>query len=170
MLMGTVSSRGIIAQRYNATSISICHTIIRMSARRSTFWHKRMAVWQTFICLTVVAFLCRAIIPVGYMPDSSPRGDTFAITLCSMGGVNSVMLVDFSDPDDKAAPDDNQGNYECPFGLNVAQTLLPGHDAAFVQVVFNVHPLTVAESRQGLPALPALGPPLGSRAPPSNLG
>lgn len=136
-----------------------------MFARRKTFWCKRMAVWQTLFCLSVLAFLCRAFIPVGYMPDSSSeRQSPFAITLCSMGGTTLVQLDLSAEPDSSS----HDGSYAetCPYGLSISSTftyddaLILAGTAAFHALV---HPVG---SQTALPA-PALGPPLGSRAPPA---
>ena len=130
-----------------------------------------MAVWQAFFCLTVVAFLCRAVIPVGYMPDlSGERDSTFAITLCVAGGGTAVMQLDFSD-DGEPASDEATGFLECPFGLAALHKLAPGQDApALAGTVAPFRPIVAVVRNQALPPMPALGPPLGSRAPPLNLG
>lgn len=137
-----------------------------MFARRKTFWCKRMAAWQILFCLTVFSFLCRAFIPVGYMPDlSGERNTAFAITLCSMG-VTTVMQVDLSGKPGKAAPDDGYSGEDCPFGLGMAHKLMPGQDAPALAGVVSFYSLAPLAPNQALPPLPALGPPLGSRAPP----
>lgn len=142
-----------------------------MFARRKTFWCKRMMVWQFLFCLTVVSFLCRAFIPVGYMPDlSGERDSTFAITLCSMGGGTTVMQMDLSADSGKVVPDESYSGENCPFGLNVAHKLMPGHDTPVLAGTTAFHPFAPPSGNQALPPLPALGPPLGSRAPPLNLG
>ncbi len=142
-----------------------------MFARGRTFRCKRTSVWQILFCLTVIAFLLRAFIPAGYMPDlSGQRGSSFAVVVCNATGGNSVMMVDFSDPASKSANDDASGAYECPFGLSVAQKLLPGHESPGLSVGLVSRPVSLAESSSAIPALLALGPPLGSRAPPAFLG
>jgi len=140
-----------------------------MFARRRTLWCKRMAVWQALLCLTVIAFLGRAIIPVGYMPEQGGGDHTFAMTLCMGGGGSTVMQVSMAGDD--AATGDPAGELECPYGLCVGQKLLPDHPTlmlAGAAVFYTEAP--AAARNQALPPLPALGPPLGSRAPPFNLG
>ena len=137
-----------------------------MFARRKTFWCKRMAAWQILFCLTVFSFLCRAFIPVGYMPDLSGERETpFAITLCSMGGT-VVMQVDLSG-DPVAGSEPHYSGENCPFGLSVAQKLMPGQAALALAGLVSFHSFAPFVHNQALPPLPALGPPLGSRAPPS---
>lgn len=137
-----------------------------MFARRKNLWCKRMAVWQALICLTVIAFLCRAVIPAGYMPERGGAGaHSFAMTLCLGGGGTTIMQVSLAgdDTDDAGAPD-------CPYGLCVTQKLLPDHPMLMLAGVALFQGVLPAASRNhAAPPLPALGPPLGSRAPPLNL-
>lgn len=141
-----------------------------MSARRKTFRCTRIALWQALLGLTVIAFLCRAIIPVGYMPETpSESGRSFAMTLCLGGGGTTVMQVSLSD--DGAGTPDNAVSPDCPYGLCVGQSWLPERPSlALAGIVDFPLALPVAARNNALPPLPALGPPLGSRAPPLNLG
>ncbi|MFT0851741.1 DUF2946 family protein [Achromobacter sp. F4_2707] len=124
-----------------------------------------MAVWQILFCLTAFSFLCRAVIPVGYMPDLSGERDTpFAITLCSMGGTVVVQLD--LDGSEKSSSDQHYGGDTCPFGLNVAHKLIPGQATLALAGMALFLSVASPAARQALPPLPALGPPLGSRAPP----
>lgn len=137
-----------------------------MFARRKNFWCKRMAVWQILFCLTAFSFLCRAVIPVGYMPDLSGERDTpFAITLCTMGG---TVVVQLDLPGSEEASSDQHYNGDtCPFGLNIAHKLIPGQATLAVVSAVLFHSVASPTAAQVLPPLPALGPPLGSRAPPA---
>lgn len=141
-----------------------------MFARRNNLWCKRMAVWQGLLCLTVIAFLCRAIIPAGYMPEQrGDAGHVFAMTLCLGGGGTAVMLTDLSGDD--GGPEESRAQAECPYGFWSGYKSLPGHPA--LMLVGIAHLLSVVPTftrSHALPPLPALGPPLGSRAPPLNLG
>lgn len=122
-------------------------------------------------CLTILSFLCRALIPVGYMPDvSGGRDGRFSITFCTMGGGTGTMLVDLNSQSDQPSPSDHFDNQDCPFGIVVSQALLPGHEAPALLGNIAHHPVSLPHRNQAQPPLPALGPPLGSRAPPSNLG
>lgn len=122
------------------------------------------------MCLTIVSFLCRSFIPVGYMPDTSgERDDGYAITFCVAGGGTHTVLMDLTGDPQDPSPDAPAGIQECPFGLIAAQAVMPGQAAlAWVGLVLQ-HPLPLLHRNQALPPLPALGPPLGSRAPPSHL-
>jgi len=138
-----------------------------MFARRKTFWCKRMAAWQILFCLTVFSFLCRAFIPLGYMPDlSGERNTPFAITLCSMGAT-VVMQVDLSGDAVAGSSEQNYSGENCPFGLSVAHKLMPGQEAPALAGLVSFLSFAPFVRSQALPPLPALGPPLGSRAPPS---
>jgi len=142
-----------------------------MFAVRRSSRYKGIGVWQVLFCLTVLSFLYRAAIPQGYMPDfSGARDGKFSITLCTVGGGVSTLLVDLDGPDHHPSSDDHFNNQSCAFGIVVSQAVMPGQDAP--ALVGNVahHPVTLPQRNEAQPPLPALGPPLGSRAPPSNLG
>ncbi len=129
-----------------------------------------MAVWQALLCLTVVSFLFRSFIPAGYMPDlSGAQGRAFSITLCTLGGVQ-IQQVDVSDGPAKSLSGDSIGGQVCPYGLVASQALIPGQDEPLFAGAIAHRPLVLAAVHQALPPLPSSGPPLGSRAPPSNLG
>lgn len=130
-----------------------------------------MSVWQALFCLTVLSFLCRAMIPVGYMPDlSGKRDSTFSITLC-VGGNLAVMQMGLSDDTGKASGDTGFNGQDCPFGISATQKLIPGQNAlALAGTAVAFHPAVPSLRNQALPPMPALGPPLGPRAPPTNLG
>ncbi|MGB6102957.1 MAG: DUF2946 family protein [Pusillimonas sp.] len=128
-----------------------------------------MAAWQILFCLAMVSLLYRSAIPAGYMPDFSGGGG-FSITLCSVGGGPTVMPLDLADESGKHASHDGVGGQDCPFGLMASQAAMPGHDALALERTTSFHRVVAAIGSQALPPLPALGPPLGSRAPPSNLG
>lgn len=150
--------------------MGLCPTILDMFARHKTFWCRRMAAWQLLFCLTVFAFMCRAFIPVGYMPDlSGERQSTFAITLCSMGSA-TVIQVDLSGEPAEPGHDQHYSGENCPFGLSVVQKLMPGHAAPALAGAASIHSFVVPVAYQALPPLPSLGPPLGSRAPPASSG
>lgn len=140
-----------------------------MFARRNDLWCKRMAVWQLVLCLTLLSFLGRSAIPPGYMPDrSGSAGSVFAITLCSMGGT-STMQVDLAGESGDHGPGDSYPGLDCPFGLTLAQTPMPGGTAlALKGSIFILHAVAA------IGRLPHIlswsqGPPLGPRAPPVRL-
>lgn len=127
-----------------------------------------MAAWQILFCLTVLSFVSRAFIPIGYMPGlSGERDSTFAITLCSMGGATTVMTLDLSGDSADSGPEDPYGIENCPFGPGVVHKFAPGQDAAEPVGITSFSIAAAPVGFRTLPPLPALGPPLGSRAPPS---
>lgn len=130
-----------------------------------------MTVWQILFCLTFVSFLCRSVVPVGYMPDvSGGRDGKFALTLCTIGGNTGIQKLDLLDQSGKSSSDDGASSQSCPFGLVASQALIPALDVPVLAGAVFRHPLLFAHSGKALPPLPALGPPLGPRAPPLNLG
>lgn len=150
-----------------STYAAVCLTIRTMSARRSILSCTHTLVWQALLALTVVAFVARAAIPAGYMPQPGAAGDrSFPMTLCLGGAgvtVVQVSLYDHPDNPQSAAQSD------CVYCLVAGQKLLP-HQAALqvAGVAHAVAPAPVVVPNHALPPLPALGPPLGSRAPPVN--
>jgi hypothetical protein len=71
----------------------------------------------------------------------------------------------------KKSPNDHHVGQECPFGLVLSQGILPLQDLPLLAgVVWREHFKLVPLRNRALPPLPALGPPLGSRAPPPYLG
>ena len=141
-----------------------------MRALRKRSRQLNLAVWHTLLSLTIVAFLCRAVIPAGYMPDSSEeQKGIFAITLCVPQGGTSAMLMALIDDPAEPDPGDQVGNPECPFALLAAQHLLPTQAAPALAGAIAHRPLPLLHQNHSLPPLPAQGPPLGSRAPPSSL-
>jgi len=132
---------------------------------------KGRAIWQIFFCLTLLSFLCRSVIPMGYMPDlSGGRGGTFAVTLCTMAGDTDLLRIDVPDHSGKSSSDDGIGGQDCPFGMVVSQALIPAQTTPVLSGTLLRRPVPLSHDDTALPPLPALGPPLGSRAPPSNLG
>lgn len=130
-----------------------------------------MTVWQILFCLTFVSFLCRSIVPVGYMPDlSGARDGRFALTFCTVGGGAGIQKFDLLDQAGKSSPDDGLSSQGCPFGIVASQALIPAQDAPVLAGAVFHRPVLLAHASKSLPPLPALGPPLGPRAPPTNLG
>jgi hypothetical protein len=123
------------------------------------------------MCLLAIAMALRALIPAGYMPDANAlRDGRVEITFCIAGSGLSVSAIDLNDHDGKAGHPDSVAS-ECPFGIlaqqafdlpPVAGAVMPAAALAVLSIPFTLN--------RALPALPAQGPPLGSRAPPSNLG
>lgn len=138
-----------------------------MYAPGKTLSYKRKLAWQILFCLTILAFLCRAVVPAGYMPATAAESPgLFAVTLCSSSGVSFVSL-DLGDDAQQGSSPQYPLFENCPFGLTLAQKLVPGTDpvtgvtnGAFQALVLPA--AIVPTLRSPLP-----GPPLGSRAPPA---
>jgi hypothetical protein len=125
---------------------------------------------QLLLWLTIAAFACRAFLPVGFMPDAKAlQSGKLVLTLCTAGGGTAFTTLDLPDDPDssggqKLSPADN-----CPFGLIASLAMISAPPMPVLpgaQVSDNPSAVYFA----ALPPLAAQGPPLGSRAPPSNLG
>jgi len=137
-----------------------------MFARPHVLRYKRLSVWQLVFCLTVVAFLCRAIIPAGYMPgNSGERGTLFPIIFCTAGGPSLVQFDLSTDPHGQG-PEHRYGAENCVFGLSVAQKVLPGAGVAWAPRLLFAHFVQTRVGSRTLTLANISGPPLGSRAPP----
>ncbi|HBP29623.1 MAG TPA: hypothetical protein DD666_09435 [Advenella kashmirensis] len=119
----------------------------------------------------MLAFVCRSVIPSGYMPVlSGDKGRTVVLTLCNADGGNETLLLSIPKQPNESPPQDHAGQ-ECPFGLVISQGILPILGSPAVPVtVWQQRLAPFVEHNRALPPLPALGPPLGPRAPPSHLG
>ncbi|MYZ43931.1 DUF2946 family protein [Schauerella aestuarii] len=136
--------------------------------------HRRRAsrpYLHRLLCLLVLAFVVRALIPTGFMPRADPaHGGEMALSLCTAAGDMVTMKVDMgrSAPD---APDPQHASADCAFNMLSHQALtLPPWPAVIMSApqARNVAPPVIRQA--ALPALPAAGPPLGSRAPPPLAG
>jgi hypothetical protein len=131
----------------------------------------------------VAAFLCRALIPNGYMPVMNAAQGAPILGLCS--GTEAGFAADpraghasghpdAGHPDAghpaNGHPDDGHPDHRiCPFSLAAAHVALPVQ--ASLAVVALLARSLVLHARPARPtiAAPVSGPPLGSRAPPLNL-
>lgn len=126
----------------------------------------RGVLWLAFLAL-----LLRALVPAGYMPDARALHDgRIEVTFCSAAGDLSTFKIALS-PDGK--PDAGPGEHrsadtgaQCPFGLLAHVTPAPTPYAAPLALAVSRRASPPAPVHQALPAQPAQGPPLGSRAPP----
>ncbi|MCQ9616050.1 hypothetical protein L1889_04480 [Paenalcaligenes niemegkensis] len=130
-----------------------------------------MAVWKIIFCLTVISFLFRSVIPAGYMPDGSGgRHGKLAITLCSIEGGSRLLPLDLSPQSGgPLSSDKHTSAADCSFGLGLSQAVVPFHNELVLPGTLSRHSLQLLVRNYALPPLPAQGPPLGSRAPPSSL-
>lgn len=112
--------------------------------------------------LVLLAFVCRALVPVGYMPDFSKSGNVLKVVICSVHGFQSI---DIETPENKA-PAKSGALQQEPCAFSSAATLgflsSPEIDIASSSVAIDA---TFLGAFNILP--PALaGPALGARAPP----
>nr|WP_312477349.1 DUF2946 family protein [Achromobacter ruhlandii] len=130
--------------------------------------HTRGVLW-----VLLLALMLRGFVPAGYMPDASAlEKGRVELTFCTAAGTVSTVFLSLTD--DQAATS-HQGEkadsgLNCPYGLltHVASAP-PAADLSASLTVPSVRAIFFEVSR-ALPPLPAQGPPLGSRAPPSLLG
>lgn len=141
-----------------------------MLALGNLFRRKNRGVWQILVCLIVLSFLCRAAIPMGYMPEHSGGHDAgYVIALCTSGDGHDVAQPDLAGQADEPLSDKHANNKDCPFCIAVSQAMLPSQDAPVLLAVIVPRSILLPPRSEIRPPLPAQGPPLGSRAPPSNL-
>jgi hypothetical protein len=143
-----------------------------MLAFRQRFFHRRMGAWQILFCLTLLSLLYRAVVPIGYMPNAVDHdGGKLSITLCTTSGDTSTIWIEVDDESTSSSTDGHTNHLDCPFGILIAQAELPDQDPVSMPGKITLGSMTIPTPRnQARPPLPALGPPLGSRAPPVHLG
>ena len=140
-----------------------------MRALGPRFVLREIRVWQLLFCLALLAYVCRAIIPAGYMPTRSAQDNGFAITFCTTGNPTSTLWIDLLGQDTQQDSDHHQNPQDCPFGIAASSALLPTLDVPALISLIAYRPVLLAEIQQTRSTLPARGPPLGSRAPPTHL-
>lgn len=129
-----------------------------------------LIAWHVMYCLTLVAFMYRSLIPVGFMPDPSAlRDGRVAITFCTSSGGLFAALVNVSGNSDHASEHDVAASAECPYGLLATQAVIPVVNATVLLAAVLHRAPPAPSSNIALPPSPAQGPPLGSRAPPLDL-
>lgn len=115
------------------------------------------------IRLLLVAFVLRALIPIGFMADfSNAANGVVKIVICSASGSKMLTL----DADGKPAPIENVSQHDVPCAFSGLATLaLPTLDA--VQIVAPVFQNKVLAPHLAVVLPPTrAGPVLGSRGPP----
>lgn len=141
-----------------------------MSVQRHRSPAKNGIAWQILFCLAILSFLCRSLVPAGYMPDKADeQNGFFSVTLCAPGGTPSTIWMSLTGQADPPLSNEHADIQKCPYALVLSQVALPSADMANLDVPMDHPPLLLVHRNQTLPPLPALGPPLGSRAPPANL-
>lgn len=116
--------------------------------------------WRILICLALAAFMLRAVIPNGFM--AAPSTTSLMLTLCEAGGTMNVSFDLPGQSDAKHAPAD-----ACAFGALAAHAILPEAALAPALAAHAAYDAPRVAVHRAAPPLPPLGPPLGSRAPPS---
>lgn len=123
------------------------------------------------LCLLLLAVSLRAMIPVGYMPDTAAlRHGVVRISLCTSTGAVSVLQLVTGGQAHTGHDHDSDSNHmagaECPFwaSAHLAADLPSLALTPFLVAVRDEAVRFVAPAE--LPPLPPAGPPLGSRAPP----
>lgn len=121
--------------------------------------------WALWLLALLLAL--RSLIPAGYMPDlGALRDGRLAITICSTSTPDLATSPAQAYVGHYDFPDFTPNSADCPFGMLVHQTWLPGTHA--LQPLAVATPVVIVRSPRStaLPVQDAQGPPLGSRAPP----
>jgi hypothetical protein len=129
--------------------------------------HQRVSPWANALSVVLIgAFLLRALIPTGWMPQASSTGDRLTLVICTVAGLQKVMLDPSGvlhpvDEDDKDA---DWGADPCAFAATSSFTP-PALSASLLP------PLALAERIEAKPATLSAAPRYfrlaESRAPPS---
>jgi len=109
----------------------------------------------------VIAFLFRALVPVGFMPGISPAGSAFGLVICTSAGVKTI-IVDPAQPEQQNEHSAKDG--PCAFsGLGV---LSAPNSAGGWSLGQPLAPLLDDVATASLPLPYRVGPTAGPRAPP----
>jgi len=145
--------------------------ILRMSLVRNL--RPVRVVRQYLLGLALLAFVLRALVPMGFMPGmDAHHGHQVVLTLCNPAGEERAFTLDLGDEVAQATDhtqDEGMSAQHCPYCLASAQAMLPTADIVLhvASVAASDVPLAVYT---GPSPISAQGPPLGSRAPPTHLG
>lgn len=123
---------------------------------------------RVMLGLMMLAMIYRGAVPMGYMltPGDATSGKLM-VTFCVAGGAMVSMPLEL--PGAPHPPADSEASVlECPFAVAAAQFILPSVAPGLVPSGTQARPAPFL-AYTSAPALPAQGPPLGSRAPPLNL-
>lgn len=113
--------------------------------------------------LLLIAFIVRALVPAGYMPDfSAAAKGVFKVVVCSAMGAKSISF----DADGKPVPNQQADHPDQPCAFTgMASLALPSSDATPVVMRALQRSISIPHLAVQLPPSRA-GPPLGSRGPP----
>ncbi|CAN5753082.1 hypothetical protein BH09PSE5_BH09PSE5_05030 [soil metagenome] len=134
--------------------------------------------------LVVLLLALRAFVPSGFMPSvDALRDGRFEMVICSGTGGMRTIVVDShgelvtnhrgnADGDNESDSQDDQSLHleQCPFGAMASAVPLPSLAPTMQGAVLTATITPLAIRNDSRPPMPAQGPPLGSRAPPSILG
>jgi hypothetical protein len=137
---------------------------------------RRPSVIQHFtLCVMLFALALRALVPSGFMPDAGAlRDGRLEMTFCTSAGDLKTITVDTHRDTAPASPTGDPSQHQsqtsdCPFGVLSSLPAMPALALAVVgsPVLFSIVQYVLRPAPRL--AMPAQGPPLGSRAPPSHL-
>lgn len=136
--------------------------------------------------LLLLMLFARAWVPAGYMPDADAlRQGRLTLGFCTAGGNAYAALQAMTLRQSSAGQHEMHGHHghaghhdsgqgdvggagqECPFGLSTHQILNPPALAALAPVLLRWLAQPPPKVDGPRPPMPAAGPPLGQRAPPS---
>lgn len=119
--------------------------------------------------LLLATVLLRAALPVGFMPDPDALQDgRLEIVVCTPTGLKTIMIAAGStDPlEDDRGGSNRHAIDDCPFHTVVAQVAVVSDAAPNLALPGDATELREPRTSD-LPSALALGPPVGSRAPPA---
>lgn len=128
-------------------------------------------VWRAFASVSILLLALRAMVAPGFMPDLGALKDgSFEIVLCTPLGPKTVHADGNGLPAEGDQPPrtDARGGDECPFHHAATQTLLAPGPTRHVAEPGRALPLRLVPARLSPKPAP-IGPPLGSRAPPTSV-
>lgn len=130
------------------------------------------AAWRHAITrAALLLFALRAFIPVGFMPDPAAlQAGRLEIVICTPSGLQTVAVDAAAKPVDPegGGTQDKSAATECPFQAPMAKAVVVP-EPMLVPMPRPQAPEALLAASDQLPAPPARGPPLGSRAPPARL-
>lgn len=113
----------------------------------------------------LTAFVLRALIPVGYMPDfGAVSKGVFKVVVCTAQGLKT-MSVDLNG--EQTPPSKHGGHDHHPCAFSGMATVAANDDGVVVAVPAYDTAAAIAPQRAVVLPPSRAGPPLGSRAPPA---
>jgi hypothetical protein len=130
--------------------------------------HSKKAQWVIFTWRVALAlFVLRALVPLGFMPDFSAKGQArISLAFCTPGGAKSrlVDLAETPEKDPSGKLGAHSGSGECSFAVS-ASPALPATQIIVFTKEYSIA-ISVAKASPVVASASLRGPPLGSRAPP----